>query len=54
MCNQRGTEGTGDRREMRERQRVEAEIRSKGEDNNDIVRDFVSFTPAVLQETQKQ
>ena len=39
---------------IEERDEREAESRSKGEDNNDIVRDFVSFTPAVLQETQKQ
>lgn len=39
-------------REKIKREKKEGEIRSKG-DNNDSVRDFVSFTPAILAKNDK-
>lgn len=43
---------TGDRKREKKRKKREGEIRSKGE-KNDSVRDFVSFTLAVLAKNDK-
>lgn len=51
LCESWVTEVTSDRKKRGEKR--EGKINSKGDNNNDSVEDFVSYTPAVWEEIQK-